>query len=364
MKFTFTIFACFTMSLATEILAADLNLSTNPLFETIGGKRYVIIKKDESVTFSASPSKTLDSLSWSFANGDPGTGTGNGPIAVTYAEMAVGKANAVKFTSSRTDEDDNNCVTTSKTTCQVIVPKVEYKQTGGSGSMTGKTDYPLDLAYEVYIGIVNANDVEFYFTPTSFPASEVKWSGLKTATGHSVSLTSPGSGNEILTVKSFSHTFKIKAATVSGVGKNGWGLLNLDKFSNVQAYAAEASAWAHAYPFGDTGVNENKTDAARHTYWNAITAAEYSSTVAIGASTAYEVSSLGNAGYARNSICMDMHNNAKGASIGSAAGVTTRSVLQADVLAALTAGDLLTLRRPSNSGQNELLIPSNQPYAP
>lgn len=324
----------------------------------------MIIKKDESVTFSASPSKALDSLSWSFANGNPATGSGNGPHVVEYAQIAVGKSNAVTFTATRTDEDDNNCTTTNKTTCQVVVPQIEYKQTAGGGALTGKIEHPLDLTYDVFIGTVNANDVEFYFTPTSFPAAEVKWSGLKTETGHSVSLSSPASGNEVLNVKSFSHTFKVKNATVTGPGTWGWGIANLTKANAVSGYATEASTWAHAYPFGDTVVNENKTDAARHAYWNAITSAEYSSTVAIEASTAKEVDSLPNAGYARNSICMDMHNNAEGAAIGSSAGVTTRSVLQADVVAALTAGDLVTLRRPQNSGQNELLIPSDQPYAP
>lgn len=110
---------------ASAANTAELNLSTNPAFETINSKRYVFVKKDDSVSFSVSPSKSPVSLSWTFANGDPGSKTGNGPHTIFYRSPALGKSSPVKFSSSRTDEDGNNCVTTSKTTCRVVVPQFE-----------------------------------------------------------------------------------------------------------------------------------------------------------------------------------------------------------------------------------------------
>ncbi len=110
---------------ASAANAAGLNLSTNPAFETINSKRYVFVKKDDSVSFSVSPSKSPVSLSWTFVNGDPGSKTGNGPHTIFYRSPALGKSSQVKFSSSRTDEDGNNCVTSSKTTCRVVVPQFE-----------------------------------------------------------------------------------------------------------------------------------------------------------------------------------------------------------------------------------------------
>ncbi len=372
------VYAMLAMCCLSTTTAGTLGLTSNPTMDTVHvppdiDKRYVFIKLDEgddegegsaTLAFAVAPSATLGNLSWTFDGGEPGTAQGNGPHPILYEENDEGVENNVTFSSNRTDSEDNTCETSPKITARVVIPKIEYQQTAGTGSLTAKIKHPLNLSFDAYIGIVNGNDVAFHFTPTSIPSAEVKWSGLQTGTGHSITVSSPSSGNEVLTVKSFTHTFKVKAATVTGPGKNLWGLANLDKFRDVQRYGGEASVWAAAYPFGDTSTNENKTDAARHCYWNAITAAEYSSTVAIEASTAYEVSNLGDTGYGRNSICMDMHNNAKGASIGSSAGVTTRTVLQASVVSSLVAGELLTLRRPSSSGQNELLIPSDQPYAP
>lgn len=109
----------------STVSAADLNLSTNPAFETINSKRYVFVKKDGSVAFSVSPSKSPVSLTWTFVNGDLGSKTGNGPHTIFYRTSALGKSSPVKFSSSRTDEEGNNCVTTNKTTCRVVVPQFE-----------------------------------------------------------------------------------------------------------------------------------------------------------------------------------------------------------------------------------------------
>lgn len=123
--------------------AGSLQLSTDPqhpIYSHVEGEktmRYVYVKREDSVSFSANPTKTLTSLNWTFENGDPGNGSGNGPHQIAYKEndqrQAWGKVNAVKFTSERTDENNQNCVTTDKITCRVIVPKIQVLKKGAAG---------------------------------------------------------------------------------------------------------------------------------------------------------------------------------------------------------------------------------------
>ena len=122
--------------------AAELKLSTNPPHESINGKRYVFIQKGASVHFSVDPSKTPVTLTWVFDNGDPEQPPGNGPHSIAYGEAAEGKANLVRFSSQRTDENDANCVTTNKTTCRVGSNSWRGDDVGGA--IQG---YDIDLYY-------------------------------------------------------------------------------------------------------------------------------------------------------------------------------------------------------------------------
>lgn len=120
-----------------EAKALDLNLSTNPAFDTIGGKRYVIISKGDTVTFTATTDESVYYLSWVFENGTPGSGSTDDPAPVTYNESAEGKENAVKFTTKRYDENDNHCVTENGKACTVIVGAIKRAiAPAGGGSET------------------------------------------------------------------------------------------------------------------------------------------------------------------------------------------------------------------------------------
>lgn len=160
---------------AGGVWAGDLTLSTDPNHPliTIGAKRYVVAKKDDQVSFSASPSTTLDTLSWTFVNGTPGTGTGNGPIPVTYAAHAEGKACAVKFTSSRseTDSDGNpiKCSTTGKTTVAVLVPK--FITPAGDGDPKAS---PVDGGFGTGTVTDGANEFTFSTAPAGVLTLQLK----------------------------------------------------------------------------------------------------------------------------------------------------------------------------------------------
>lgn len=113
-------------------IAGELSLSTDPNHPliTIAGGRYVVAKKDDQISFKATPNPSLDSLSWNFSNGSPSTGSGNGPISVTYGASAEGVASPVTFTSSRTSTSNGKsvtCKTTNKTTVTVLMPKFKFE---------------------------------------------------------------------------------------------------------------------------------------------------------------------------------------------------------------------------------------------
>lgn len=158
--------------------AGSLQLSTDaqhPIFSHVEGEktmRFVYVKREDSVSFSADPTKTLTSLNWTFENGDPGTGNGNGPHQIAYKENAQkqswGKVNAVKFTSKRTDENNQNCVTTDKITCRVIIPKIRVLK-------KGESDPPADG-----LVVVKDQDIEMKLIPEvsatcKYPPDKPTW---------------------------------------------------------------------------------------------------------------------------------------------------------------------------------------------
>ncbi|PTY00550.1 hypothetical protein DB346_15760 [Verrucomicrobia bacterium LW23] len=111
----------------TSAEAGKLSLTTNPAHFTVDGQRYVIVSLDDSVSFSAAPEHQLDSLSWSFTNGEPGSGTGNGPHVVQYTVPPLDGSDQlenVTFTSHRQNSTGNPCVTTDKITCKVAVASI------------------------------------------------------------------------------------------------------------------------------------------------------------------------------------------------------------------------------------------------
>lgn len=123
-------------SLASSGWSATLGLSTStdpahPIYTwTPPGqqysKRYVITKVDGTVIFSTDPSAKPVNLSWTFTRGEPESPTGLGPHSIQYKQVASGKANPVKFSSNREDNEGNTCITNSKLTCTVIVPEIVF----------------------------------------------------------------------------------------------------------------------------------------------------------------------------------------------------------------------------------------------
>jgi len=107
-----------------------LNLQTVPKHKTYSNKRYVVVGKDDLVTFTVSTTPDVYSFTWDFENGDPGTWSrkpGQMVAMIYYRSAAEGKTNVVSFTSKRTevqeDESEIDCVLEDHRTCAVIVPK-------------------------------------------------------------------------------------------------------------------------------------------------------------------------------------------------------------------------------------------------
>jgi len=129
------------LGLGATAHAAMLNLVTEPAHKTIGGKRFVAVKKDDLVTFTVSPEKTIDTLTWTFDGGtEEGPSSPNGPHMVRYGENAEGLINEVKFTSKRTVSGET-CETKDKVTCQVLVPKITFDYSRGVEVVSGKINW-------------------------------------------------------------------------------------------------------------------------------------------------------------------------------------------------------------------------------
>jgi len=173
----------------SAVLAAELDLTASPAFVTVSGKRYAIVQLGNSVTFTTSPSASA-TFSWTFNNGSPASGSGNGPFDVTYSTTAAqGIANAVTFTSTRSSTHNGNpitCTTTGKVTADVLVPKFDFANnqsvtssgvnnyvksgtTVSSGKLVLTTDTTITLGVQgISIGTLASNeDSNATFSPTS-----------------------------------------------------------------------------------------------------------------------------------------------------------------------------------------------------
>lgn len=94
------------------------------------------------------------------------------------------------------------------------------------------------------------------------------------------------------------------------------------------------------------GISSGCADAARHTYWNALLALEYSQEFAKGLTDAHEYSNIQN-GCLDNA--MDIHNNGVGRDIAQRLGPdATRQQIQQAVVDALKNGDLVSTLGGSN----------------
>lgn len=106
--------ASVTFALFSVAQAGTLQLvpNTNPTPVEVNGKRYVIIKKDETVSFKVAQPPGLISLKWNFSNASPvGDKSGVGPHEMTYdKEAGWGAVNPVQIEVKR-EVGDQNCNT-------------------------------------------------------------------------------------------------------------------------------------------------------------------------------------------------------------------------------------------------------------
>lgn len=115
----------------------ELVPNTTPTPVEINGKRYVIIKKDGSVSFKVAQPEGLQSIKWKFSNGSPGDKTGIGPHDIKYdKEAGWGAVNPVQIEVKR-KVGDQNCNTPFKRVAAVVVPMIEPDagQAGTNGDM-------------------------------------------------------------------------------------------------------------------------------------------------------------------------------------------------------------------------------------
>lgn len=110
-------------------MAGTLTVTADPSITVIDGKKTVIIKKDESVTFNVTASNyggTIDAWRWEFANGSPASSNSQNPGSVAFGDAALGKANRCWVGVTHTDENGIVCAvsTSPVSNVDVIVPKL------------------------------------------------------------------------------------------------------------------------------------------------------------------------------------------------------------------------------------------------
>jgi hypothetical protein len=180
--------------------------NTNPTPVVINDKRYVIIKKDEQVSFKVAKPEGLISLKWSFTNASPsGQKSGEGPHQMTYdKEAGWGNENPVQIEVKR-KVGDQNCNTPFKRVAAVVIPKfvtpagdpvASPKNSGdGQNEFTFNTASPGELTINLKATIAGGiatnivNDLKFEVDAVG--TSTLEWDtanpdGKPTASGNTI----------------------------------------------------------------------------------------------------------------------------------------------------------------------------------
>jgi hypothetical protein len=221
------------------------------------------------------------------------------------------------------------------------------------------------------VGVVTGDLINFeaMHTPSvTLASSEYSWSGVQSGTGkvETVTFTSIGPNSENLTVGGKTQTVITIALAVEPPNETQYCVLYPSVCEIAFVDASEANAWANSSAANlGGGITNGPTDAARHSYWNAIMVVDgISSEQTLGFTTAHERSGLEDTGGindVHNAIVMDLLNNQVGASIGVAlGGGAPRATVQTAIRNALAAGTLMKLDDYANQQERGLLQPTNR----
>jgi len=243
---------CFAVAGSTTNAVADdppaedpgeLNFSSDPAFVDVDGKRYIFLENthdDQTVEVSASPSLTLDKLWWEFEGASNPSGKTEGsasgaPMTATYKQDDIAGQGEfeIKFSTERTNDDDQPCTTTDKVTARVVMPELE---------INGETEATAMLRYGNGSYLVSSDIV----TGTRFwgaifgqtmdpqaPGGFVK--SNKGVEGEKHFVTIKGSGDVEIKVKGVSSSadFDKKKLKWSGAGTNDSGKNHIRKISRA-----------------------------------------------------------------------------------------------------------------------------------
>lgn len=217
------------------------------------------------------------------------------------------------------------------------------------------------------IGVLTGDIVIFeaLHTPAvTLSNSEYSWSGEQSGTGktENVTFNTAGARSESVTVGGKTKTATITVKDLPPPDLATYCVTHAADCITVGLDGNEARNWslANQTNLGGGYVN-GPTDAARHSYWNAIIVIDgISQSNALAATTAYERSDINV--HPHNEIVMDLENNADGAAMGTAlGGGASRAAAEAAVRAALAAGTLTKIDDYANQQERGLLQPSNLP---
>jgi len=231
---------------------------------------------------------------------------------------------------------------------------------------TPKLVDPLDPATDVRIGVIRGDNIIFEAISTpevTLEDDQQNWSGVQEGTGPELSVTFDGTGtlNEALAVDGVTRTATISSVDVPWPPEWVWAILHPFSALEARDLAEEAIEWVESnQDVLGPPVDNNRSNAARHAYWNVLMTVEMDAATAEGAATAHERTNL-DEGAPHNSTVMDMENNARGREVGGGLPPDpTRADCQNAVINALDSGTLTILDDTANTNGAGLLKPSNQ----
>ena len=212
-------------------------------------------------------------------------------------------------------------------------------------------------------GVLKGDTIDFRVQGTTgLDTTKFAWSGEKTGTGTTISVTFNQLGTRIQSVQysnSKKMNIEITVKEAVGDGRLTWLVSNPTRIISAALLRSEALNYANTNSASlGGGPSNGRADAARHAYLSGILTIDWNTADAKGLTTAHEVTNLSE-GAAHNATVMDLENNDVGISLVTGS-TMTRAQLDTAVRAKLNNGELTILDDLVNTNWQGLLIPSAQ----